>query len=136
MGFSCRSGWECVEPQSFSFSTKRAHCCTITQDEMRYESTQVKAPPLSRRRMRPPTPLQNSNSSFEEEQEQERSLQERNSTWKEEEEVSRWKLKNWEICWVQMTLMWISDESWKKQETEKGARYLRPSAQMVRVNSW
>ena len=35
---------------------------------MRYESTQVKAPPLSRRRMRPPTPLQILNSSFEEEQ--------------------------------------------------------------------
>ena len=53
----------------FSFSKKRAHCCTSTQEEMRYERTQVKAPPLSRRRrMRPPTPLQNSNSSFGEEQ--------------------------------------------------------------------
>ena len=36
---------------------------------MRYESSQVKAPPLSRRRMMPPTPLQSSYSSFEEEQE-------------------------------------------------------------------
>ena len=36
---------------------------------MRFEGPQVKAPPLSRRRMRPPTPLQNSYSSFEEEQE-------------------------------------------------------------------
>ena len=35
---------------------------------MRFESSQVKAPPLSRRRMMPPTPLQNSYSSFEEEQ--------------------------------------------------------------------
>ena len=66
-GFSCCSDLEYVEPQSFSFSKKRAHYCTITQEEM-YESTQVNAPPLSRRRMRPPTPLQNSNSSFEEEQ--------------------------------------------------------------------
>ena len=36
---------------------------------MRFEEPQVKAHPLSRRRMRPPTPLQNSYSSFEEEQE-------------------------------------------------------------------
>ena len=36
---------------------------------MRFEGPQVKAPPLSRRRMRPPTPLHNSYSSFEEEQE-------------------------------------------------------------------
>ena len=35
---------------------------------MRFEEPQVKAPPLSRRRMRPPTPLQNSCSSFEKEQ--------------------------------------------------------------------
>ena len=55
MVFSCCSDWEDVEPQSFSFSKKRAHCCTVTQEEMRYESSQVKAPPLSRRRIRPPT---------------------------------------------------------------------------------
>ena len=61
-GLSRCSDWDFVEPQSFSFSKKRAHCCTSTWEEMRYESTQVKAPPLSRRRMRPPTPLQNSNS--------------------------------------------------------------------------
>ena len=67
-GFSCCSDWEDVEPQSFSFSRRRAHCCTSTQEEMRYESSQVKGPPLSRRRMRPPTPLQNSNDTFEEEQ--------------------------------------------------------------------
>ena len=45
-GFSCCSDWEYDEPQSFSFSKKSAHCCTITQEEMVYESTQVKAPPL------------------------------------------------------------------------------------------
>ena len=67
-GFSCCPDWEFVEPQSFSFSKQRAHCCTVTQEEMRYESLQVKAPPLSRRMMRPPTPLQNSNSFFGEEQ--------------------------------------------------------------------
>ena len=37
---------------------------------------------------------------------------------------------------AQMIRMWISDESWKKQGTKKVARYLRPSAQTVRVNSW
>ena len=66
MGFSCCSDWEDVEPQSFSLSRKRAHCCTSTQEEMRYKNSQVKAPPLSRRRMRPPTTLQNSNHAFEE----------------------------------------------------------------------
>ena len=67
-GFMCYSDREDFVPQSFSFTKKRAHCCTSTQEEMRYESSQVKAPPLSRRRMVPPTPLQNSNDTFEEEQ--------------------------------------------------------------------
>ena len=59
-----------MEPQSFSFSRKRAHSCRVTQEEVRFEGPQEKAPPLSRRRrrMRPPTPLQNSYSSFEEEE--------------------------------------------------------------------
>ena len=52
----------------FHSPKKRAHCCTSTQEEMRYESPQVKAHPSSRRRMMPPTPLQNSNHTFEEEQ--------------------------------------------------------------------
>ena len=30
---------EFVEPQSYSFSPKRAHCCTDTQEEMRYEGS-------------------------------------------------------------------------------------------------
>ena len=68
-GFSFCSGWEFVEPQSFAFSRKRAHSWTVTQEEMRFEGSQVKAPPPSRRRMMLPTPLQNSCSSFEEEQE-------------------------------------------------------------------
>ena len=42
------SDWEFVEPQSFSFSKKRALCCTDTQEEMRYEGSQVKAPPTTR----------------------------------------------------------------------------------------
>ena len=63
-GFSCCLDWEFVEPQSFSFSQS----CTVTQEEMWFEGPQVKAPPQSRRRMMPPTPLQNSYSSFEEEQ--------------------------------------------------------------------
>ena len=67
-GFSCCSDWEFVEPQSFSFSTKRAHSWTVTQEEMRFEGSQAKAPPLSGRRMMPPTPLQNSYSPFGEEQ--------------------------------------------------------------------
>ena len=66
--FSFCAAWELVEPQSFSSSKKRAHSCTVTQEEMRFESSQVKAPPQSRRRLMPPTPLQNSYSSFEEEE--------------------------------------------------------------------
>ena len=58
-----------MEPQSNFFSQKRALSWTVTQEEMRFEGSQVKAPPLSRRRMMLPTPLQNSYSSFEEEQE-------------------------------------------------------------------
>ena len=57
---SCCSDWEFVEPQSFSFSKKRAHGCTDTQEEMRYEGSPVITPPFSRRRMTPPTPVQNS----------------------------------------------------------------------------
>ena len=67
-GFSCCSDWDFVEPQSFSFSKKRAHSCTVMPEEMWFEEPQVKVPPMSRRRMRPSTPLQNSHSSFEEEQ--------------------------------------------------------------------
>ena len=40
----------------------------VAQEEMRFEGPQVKALPLSRKRMMPPTPLQNPNSSFGEEQ--------------------------------------------------------------------
>ena len=40
---SCCSDWELVESQSFSFSQKRAHCCTSTQEGMRYESPPLKA---------------------------------------------------------------------------------------------
>ena len=64
-GFSCCSDWE---QQSFSFSKKRAHSWTVTLEVIRFERLQLKAPPLSRRRMMPPTPLQNLYSSFEEEQ--------------------------------------------------------------------
>ena len=42
----CCSDCEFVETQSFSFSQKRAHCCTDTLEEMRCEGSPVKAPPL------------------------------------------------------------------------------------------
>ena len=60
----CGSDWEFVEPQSFSFSKKRAHCGTDMQEEMRYEGSPVKAPLHSRRRVTPPSPVQNSYTSF------------------------------------------------------------------------
>ena len=46
--FFCCTEWELMEPQSFSFSFKR-----VTQEEVRFEGSQVEAPPLSRRRMMP-----------------------------------------------------------------------------------
>ena len=49
-------------------SKKRALCCTITQEEMMYEGSQGKAAPITRRRMTPPTPMQNSYTSFERKQ--------------------------------------------------------------------
>ena len=44
------SDWECLEPQSFSFSEKRALCCTDTQEEMRYEGSPVRAPPVFKKK--------------------------------------------------------------------------------------
>ena len=61
----CCSDWDFVEPQSFSFSKKRALCCSDKQEEMRYEGSPVKAPSFSRKRMTPPTPMQYSYASFE-----------------------------------------------------------------------
>ena len=58
-----------MEPQSFSFSKKRAHSWTVTQEEMRYGSS-AKAFPPSRRRMMPLTPFQRSHSLYEERQRQ------------------------------------------------------------------
>ena len=52
----------------FSFSKKLAHSWTVTQEEVRFDGSQVKALPLSRRRIMPPTPRQNSHSSLEGEQ--------------------------------------------------------------------
>ena len=146
-GFSCCSDWEYVEPQSFSFSTKRAHSRTVTQEGVRFESSQVKALQLSRRRTMPPTPLQNSYSSFEEEQghfevedqiwsARDKTVIARTKQYLEESySMKKWKLKSWNLRWVQMIRMWISDESWKKQGGKNGcAKCVRPSAQMFRVN--
>ena len=42
----CCPDCEFVEPHSSSFSKKRAHYCTVTREEMRFENSQVTAPPL------------------------------------------------------------------------------------------
>ena len=63
-GFSCGSDLDFMEPQSFSFFKKRLHSWTVAQKEMWSEEPQVKAPSISRRRMMPPTPLQNSYASL------------------------------------------------------------------------
>ena len=65
-GFSCCSDWDFLQLQSFAFSIS---VLTLVQlRKKRFEEPQVKAPPPSRGQMMPPTPLQNSYSSFEEEQ--------------------------------------------------------------------
>ena len=84
---SCCSNWDFVEPQSFSFSKKRIG--TTVQEEMRYEDSPVKAPPPSRRRMTPPTPLQNSYSSVEGEQGH---YEEENQIWRAREKAP-WRQK-------------------------------------------
>ena len=65
--FSLRSDGVLVEPQPF-FSQQRAHSWTVTQEEMRCESSSARTPPPSRRRVMPPTPLQISHSLYEERQ--------------------------------------------------------------------
>ena len=55
---SGESDGEFVEPQSSSFSKKRSLDCAVSQEEMRYEGSPVKALALSRRKMMPPTPQQ------------------------------------------------------------------------------
>ena len=44
---SLDSDWEFVEPKSSSFSKKRAFVWTVSQEEVRYERSPVKAPPPS-----------------------------------------------------------------------------------------
>ena len=46
----CCSDWEFVEPQSCSFSNKRTHNGTDTQEEMRYEGSPVKAHPFFKKK--------------------------------------------------------------------------------------
>ena len=93
----------------------------------------MKAPPLSRRRMTPPTPFQNSYS-FEEEQgafrggradveceRQNDHLQERDCSWN--------KVTAGKVEVEELESRCILEESWKKQGTKTVARQLRPSAQ-------
>ena len=58
--------WEFVEPQPSSFSKEGSLDWAISQEEMKYEGSPVKAPPPSRRRMMPPTPRQSSSMPIEE----------------------------------------------------------------------
>ena len=59
---SLDSDWEFVEPQPLPSSKKRSLDWAVSQEEMRYEGSPVKALPTSRRRMMPPTPEQSSQS--------------------------------------------------------------------------
>ena len=103
------------------FSKKRALCGTDTQEEMRYEGSLVKAHPLSRRRMTPPTPMHNSYTSFvrdhgryEEERRgwsaRERTIIARTKQFLERGCIVKVRVEELEDCWVQKMLSWISGE--------------------------
>ena len=99
---------------------------------MRFESSQVKAPPPSRGRMRPPTAVQNSNSSFGEEQgrfevgdqmwsARERTIITRTKQYLERrKKYKRWKLKNWKLCWAQRRLDFDFKRILEEATDEKG----------------
>ena len=118
--------WEFVEPQSFSFSKKRSLYCTVTQEEMRYASSQVKASPLSRRRLVPPTPLQNSYPSFEEEQghseveDQIWSARDRTVIARTKQYLEVSQNMKVDIIEELESLLGPDGESWKKQGAKKG----------------
>ena len=54
------SEWDSVEPQSFSFSTKRNFACVENQEDMNCERTLAKAFPCPTRRVRTPLPQHSS----------------------------------------------------------------------------
>ena len=117
--------WEVVEPQSFSSSKKRVW--TATQEEMRHEDSPVKAPPPSRRRMTPPTPLQNSYSSLEWEQEH---FEVENQIWRAREKAP-WRQnsssssneRQWPVGMEEQRGAWSSSERkvMRAVETRKAA---------------
>ena len=99
----------------FLSQKKRAHCCTDSQEEVRYEGSPVKAPPTTRRRMTPRTPVQNSYTSFEKEQGSyevevrgwntiERTIIARTRQYLERSESVTVRLKNWKVSWDQKTM--------------------------------
>ena len=61
----------------------------ISQEEMRYEGTPVKAPPISRRRTMPPTPQQSSHSSIEDMQWQ-AEMEVQGSSWNARGSLREW----------------------------------------------
>ena len=56
--------WNLWNRSPFLSTKKSAHSCTDKQEEMRYEGSPVEALPLSRRRLTPLTPMQNSYTPF------------------------------------------------------------------------
>ena len=66
VGAHADSEWECVEPQSFSFSKKQIFAWLEEQEDMYFEGKPVKAPPCPKRRTRTPLPQQSSFSPTEE----------------------------------------------------------------------
>ena len=96
------------------FSFSKSGVWTATQEAMRYEDSPVKALPPSRRRMTPPTPLQNSYSSFEGEQEH---YEVENQIWRAREKAP-WRQnsssssneRQWQVGLEEQRVAWSSSE--------------------------
>ena len=107
----CCSDGDLVEPQFFSFSKKRAHWCSDTQVEMRYEGSPVITPPLSRRRVTPPTPVQNSYTSFSGWNARERTIIARTKQFLEKSRSVKVQVEASEALLGPEDVEWISGES-------------------------
>ena len=141
---SWHSDWEFVEPQSSSFSKKRAFVWAVSQEEVRHESSPAKAPPLSRRRMMPPAPQQSSHSPIEDGQWQ----IEVDQMWNARDRTVIARTKYLEKSLSMEVEVKELESQLDPEDSEvdfrrileearnKVARSLRPSVQRVRVNCW
>ena len=136
-----------VEPQSFPFFKKRALCKASTQEEMRYEGSQVKALPITRRRMTLPTLVQNSFTFFERDQ----GSYEEGRSWDARERTIIARTKQYLERSYSVKVRFEELEGLRGPEDvdvdlrrilksardeRGGARFSKPSVRMTRVSLW